>query len=190
MTGWAFAVLCKHQEIQTEFLKEKKELEGIDLDINQENTDDGEGDEKLRKSIVKQKRAQPINTKFLKAYNLRIVKNQSGGSCFKFENNEAEDNESVNSEEKINKEVENKSQNIWMEINGETSNKDIQKYMNDICDIFIAEESSKGCLIEIKDMDKDKYNSIKELISKLNNDKGFPGTAYSYIEYLQKLNSE
>jgi hypothetical protein len=62
MTGCVFAILCKSQEIQTEYYNEKGKLEGIDLD--NDNTDD-EGDEKLFKDILKSKKCSRIDTKFL-----------------------------------------------------------------------------------------------------------------------------
>lgn len=187
MTGWVFAILCKSQEIQTEYFNEKGKLEGIDLD--NENTDD-EGDEKLFKDIVKSKKCSRIDTKYLETCNLKIVKNLTGGSYFYLGNQEPQDDDSVNIEDKINEITWGKENFIFIELLKQDQSQAVEEIIKHIGDIYIEESTSRGYLVEVKDLNLEKYSDIDQLISSLTENPEFQASVMTYKEYVQKLDSE
>ena len=57
-------------------------------------------------------------------------------------------------------------------------------------DYYIEDSNSKGYLVEIKSLDKSKYSDILQLIEKLRSDSNFPGSIYSYKDYIKTINAE
>ena len=98
MTGHIFATLCKYREVECKVEQERKEMEGIDL--SQDDGNDNSEEQKMYKEALKEKQKIPIDLKFLEECRLKIVKNINGGNYFDLGLNDAENDDSANTDDK------------------------------------------------------------------------------------------
>ena len=105
MTGHIFATLCKYREVECKVEQERKEMEGIDL--NQDDGNDNTEEQKMYRDAMREKQRVPIDLSFLEECRLKIVKNISGGNYFDLASNDIENDDSNNSDDKIQEIIEN-----------------------------------------------------------------------------------
>ena len=101
-----------------------------------------------------------------------------------------EEEDSTNSVEKVFEEIEKNINKIWIENKHPKTPLNCEELFNDISDIYVEKSNSKGSVIEIKDLNTEKYENITELIMELNKDDQFPGKVFTYQEYVKKQKSE